>query len=61
MEFVLRSSEPYEQIKQYVDALLAEVAGSPALTNLESNLILDKPQIKVLDRPPARGGCRRRR
>ncbi|SFI45594.1 multidrug efflux pump [Bosea sp. OK403] len=47
VEFVLRSSEPYEQIKGYVDQVLAEVAGSPVLTNIESNLILDKPQLRV--------------
>jgi multidrug efflux pump len=54
IEFVLRSAEPYEQIKTYVDQLLAEVRGNPALTNLESNLILDKPQLKVsIDRQRA--------
>jgi multidrug efflux pump len=54
VEFVLRSSESYLQIKDYVDAVIAEVAGSPALTNVESNLILDKPQIKVsIDRQRA--------
>jgi multidrug efflux pump len=54
VEFVLRSAEPYTQIKTYVDQLLAEVSGSPALTNLESNLILDKPQLKVsIDRQRA--------
>lgn len=47
IEFVLRSSEPYEDIKGYVDTLIAAVGDSPALTNIESNLILDKPQIKV--------------
>ena len=54
VEFVLRSSEPYTQIKSYVDQLLAEVGSSPVLTNLDTNLILDKPQIKVsIDRQRA--------
>jgi multidrug efflux pump len=54
VEFVLRSSEPYAQIKTYVDQLIAEASTSPVLTNLESNLILDKPQIKVaIDRQRA--------
>lgn len=54
VEFVLRSSESYQAIKENVDRLLAEVQGNPALTNLESNLILDKPQIKVsIDRQRA--------
>lgn len=54
IEFVLRSSESYQQIKDYVDLVIAEASKSPALTNLESNLILDKPQIKVsIDRQRA--------
>ncbi|KQU49983.1 multidrug transporter AcrB [Bosea sp. Leaf344] len=54
VEFVLRSAEPYEQIKGYVDQLIGAVQGNPALTNVESNLILDKPQIKVtIDRQRA--------
>jgi multidrug efflux pump len=54
VEFVLRSSDSYQAIKENVDRLLAEVQGNPALTNIESNLILDKPQIKVsIDRQRA--------
>lgn len=51
VEFVVRTSESYEQLKTYVDAVIAEASQSPALSNLESDLILDKPQLKVaLDR-----------
>ncbi|RXT54518.1 multidrug transporter AcrB [Bosea sp. Tri-44] len=54
VEFVLRSSDPYVTIKENVDKLIAEVQGNPALTNIETNLILDKPQIKVsIDRQRA--------
>jgi multidrug efflux pump len=54
VEFVLRSSDSYAEIKQNVDRLIAEVQGNPALTNIETNLILDKPQIKVsIDRQRA--------
>ena len=54
VEFVLRSSESYAQIKTYVDQVIAEASNSPALSNLDSNLILDKPQIKVsIDRQRA--------
>lgn len=54
IEFVLRSSDSYAEIKNYVDAVIAEASASPVLTNLESNLILDKPQIKVsIDRQRA--------
>jgi multidrug efflux pump len=47
VEFVLRSSDSYVEIKENVDRLIAEVQGNPALTNVETNLVLDKPQIKV--------------
>lgn len=51
VEFVLRSSEDYATIKGYVDTLIAEAGQSPALSNLQSDLILDKPQVRVtLDR-----------
>jgi multidrug efflux pump len=51
VEFVLRSSESYDKLKGYVDAVIAEAGKSPALTNLDTDLILDKPQIKItLDR-----------
>lgn len=54
VEFVLRSSESYAQLKSYVDQLMREVADSPALSNVETNLILDKPQIRVtIDRQRA--------
>ncbi|WP_332696405.1 efflux RND transporter permease subunit [Bosea sp. (in: a-proteobacteria)] len=54
VEFVLRSSDSYAEIKENVDRLIAEVQGNPALTNIETNLILDKPQIKVsIDRQRA--------
>jgi multidrug efflux pump len=51
VNFVLRTSESYEQLKRYVDLVMREVTGSPALTNVETDLVLDKPQVKVeLDR-----------
>jgi multidrug efflux pump len=51
VEFVLRSSESYDKLKGYVDAVMAEASKSAALTNLDTDLILDKPQIKItLDR-----------
>ena len=51
VNFVLRSSESYVQLRKYVDLVLQEASKSPALTNLETDLILDKPQVKVeLDR-----------
>jgi multidrug efflux pump len=51
VEFVLRSSESYDKLKGYVDAVIAEAGKSAALNNLDTDLILDKPQIKItLDR-----------
>jgi multidrug efflux pump len=51
VNFVLRSSESYAELRKYVDLVIAEASKSPALTNLETDLILDKPQVKVeLDR-----------
>jgi multidrug efflux pump len=51
VEFVLRSSESYDKLKGYVDAVIAQAGKSAALTNLDTDLILDKPQIKItLDR-----------
>ncbi|HEY8579874.1 MAG TPA: efflux RND transporter permease subunit, partial [Beijerinckiaceae bacterium] len=51
VELVIRTSENYTQLKAYADAVIAEASKSPALTNLESDLVLDKPQVRVtLDR-----------
>ncbi len=47
VEFVIRTSEPYATLKTYSDRLLEAVAQSPALTNVESDLVLNKPQIRV--------------
>jgi multidrug efflux pump len=54
VNFVLRSSESYAQIRKYVDLVMEEASKSPALTNVETDLILDKPQVRVdLDRSRA--------
>ena len=51
VEFVIRTSDTYDKLKEYADAVVAEASKSPALTNLEIDLILDKPQVRVsLDR-----------
>lgn len=51
VELVVRSSDNYERLKANADAVIAEAAKSPALTNLEVDLVLDKPQVRVtLDR-----------
>jgi multidrug efflux pump len=51
VNFVLRTSESYAQLRKYVDLVMDEAQKSPALTNVETDLILEKPQVKVeLDR-----------
>ncbi len=47
VEFVIRTSEPYAKLKDYSDRLLEAAAASPALANLDTDLILNKPQIRV--------------
>ncbi len=47
VEFVIRTSEPYATLKTYLDRVLEAAARSPALANLDSDLVLNKPQIRV--------------
>jgi multidrug efflux pump len=47
VEFVIMSQAPFEVLQRYVDALIAEAAKNPGLQNLDSDLRLDKPELKV--------------
>jgi multidrug efflux pump len=47
IEFVIMSQAPFEVLQRHVDALLAEAAKNPGLQNLDSDLRLDKPELKV--------------
>jgi multidrug efflux pump len=47
VEFVIMSQAPFEQLQRYVDALIAEASKTPGLQNLDSDLRLDKPELKV--------------
>ncbi len=52
VEFVLQTSGTYEQLQEYVDKILAEVRNNPVLTNIDSDLKLNKPEFTVrLNRP----------
>jgi multidrug efflux pump len=54
VEVVIKTSRPYRELETMVDALMAKVAESPVLLNLETDLKLNTPQIKVtLDRDKA--------
>ena len=47
VEFVIMSSMPYEDLARLVDRFVAEAAKNPGLANLDTDLRLDKPEIKV--------------
>ena len=47
VEFVIMSQAPFEQLQRHVDALIAEASKTPGLQNLDSDLRLDKPELKV--------------
>ena len=46
VELVIRTSEPYERLKEHADRVLEAARRSPALLNLDSDLVLNKPQIR---------------
>lgn len=47
VEFVLLTSAPYSELQGMIDALLAEAQKNPNLLNVDSDLRLDKPELKV--------------
>jgi multidrug efflux pump len=47
VQFVLQTSGSYEQLKQYSDKLLERVEGYPGLTNVETDLKLNSPELSV--------------
>ncbi len=47
VEFVVMSQAPFEVLQRYVDAVMAEAAKVPGLQNIDSDLRLDKPELKV--------------
>src|SRR3546814_690035 len=51
IEFLILTSEPYEQLDLYVEKFLEAASKNENLLNLESDLKLNKPQIEIaLDR-----------
>jgi multidrug efflux pump len=51
VQFVIQTSAPYEELQRLVDTLLAEARQFPGLVNVDSDLKLNKPELKVdLDR-----------
>jgi multidrug efflux pump len=47
VEFILLTSAPYSELQQMIDALVAEAQKNPNLLNVDSDLRLDKPELKV--------------
>src|SRR5690606_4459601 len=47
VEFVVQTSESYETLDGYVNRVIDEVATYPGLTNVDTDLRLNKPQIEV--------------
>jgi multidrug efflux pump len=47
VEFVVMSQAPFEVLQRYVDAMIAEASKNPGLQNIDSDLRLDKPELKV--------------
>ena len=47
VEFVIMSSAPYEDLARLVERFIAEASKNPGLMNLDSDLRLDKPELKV--------------
>ena len=47
LQFVIMTSAPYEELQQYVDRLIAETAKNPGLADVDSDLRLNKPELKI--------------
>jgi len=47
IQLVVLTSEPYEKLAGYVEQILEKAQGSKALQNLDTDLRLNKPQLKV--------------
>ncbi|MCK9510643.1 MAG: efflux RND transporter permease subunit [Pigmentiphaga sp.] len=47
VEFVLMSQVPYPELARYVDAFMAEIAKYPGVHNLNSDLRLNTPELRV--------------
>ena len=54
VQFVLQTSAPYAELQKAVDQLLAVARGNPGMVNLDTDLKLNKPELRVeVDREKA--------
>ncbi|MGE0120997.1 MAG: efflux RND transporter permease subunit [Dongiaceae bacterium] len=47
VEFVIQSAGTYEELRDYADRFVERVRSNPGLENIESNLVLNKPEIEI--------------
>ena len=47
LQFVIMTSASYEELQQYVDRLMVEALKNPGFTDMDSDLRLNKPELKV--------------
>jgi len=47
VEFIVMTQAPFEVLQKYVDVMIAEASKNPGLQNIDSDLRLDKPELKV--------------
>jgi multidrug efflux pump len=51
VQFVIQTSQPYEELQRMVDLMLAEARQFPGMLNVDTDLKLNKPELKIdLDR-----------
>jgi multidrug efflux pump len=51
VQFVIQTSQPYEELQNMAEALVAEAQSFPGMVNVDTDLKLNKPELKVdLDR-----------
>ena len=59
VEFVIQTTLPYKDLQKMVDDMLERLATYPGLVNVDSDLKLNTPQLKVNVHRDKLGGCRR--
>jgi multidrug efflux pump len=47
VNFVLMSSGPYQELEKLLEGMLAEIAKNPSITNVDTDLKLNTPQLRV--------------
>ena len=54
VNFVIQTTLPYEELQKLVDALMAETRKHPGITNIDTDLKLNKPELRIsIDRDKA--------